>query len=81
MINFEVKNTDLNQVYWDLYNTLLSLGEEGIFEPVLEYWKEHINQEYSIMYNNPVEYSQVVSRYLNSGFNLGKIFGELEKLN
>ena len=34
-----------------------------------------------ILYNNPIKYSKLILKYLNSGFDLNAIEGELEKLN
>ena len=53
----------------------------NISETELEIWKKEVNQAYLILYNNPIKYSKLILKYLNSGFDLNAIEGELEKLS
>ena len=72
---------ELNTSYQKLYNTLQELSSGDISETELEIWKKEVNQAYLILYNNPIKYSKLILKYLNSGFDLDAIETELEKLN
>ena len=78
MLNFDQGSEtqeDLNAGYDRLHNMLIKLGEEGITKTELEYWKTQVNQEYLIVYNNPIIYSKLILKYLNSGLNMTLIRG------
>ena len=81
MFNIQIPNEGLNEIYDEINNILYALGDEGISQNDLALWKEHVVQEYMVVYNNPIAFSRVVLKYLNSGFNLTLMEDELENLN
>lgn len=81
MFNLQVPNEGLDEIYDEINNILYTLGDEGLSQKELELWKEHVVQEYMVVYNNPIAFSRVVLKYLNSGFDPSLMEHELENLN
>ena len=75
----ELQNDILEEAYDEIYAVLRNLADNGITEDQLEVWKNQIQQDYLMDYNNPHNFSFAVIRYLNSGFGVPLMQNELNQ--